>query len=82
MKAEPALLLSRGLFLGEVLRRERVTEGAVRAAVREQGLAAPDEVEAVVLETDGSVTVVQRPAPAGADQSAFVGVKGADGRGV
>ena len=78
MKAEPTLLLYRGRFLREALRRERVIEGEVRAAVRAQGLAALDEVEAVVLETDGSVTVVPRPAPAGAGQSALVGVKGAD----
>lgn len=78
VKAEPALLLYRGRFLREAPRRARVTEGEVRAAVRAQGLAALDEVEAVVLETDGSVTVVQRPAPAGAGQSALVGVRGAD----
>ena len=60
VKAEPTLLLYRGEFLREVLRRERVTEGEVRAAVRQQGHGALEEVAAVVLETDGSVTVVPR----------------------
>ncbi len=60
VKAEPALLLYRGQFLHEALRRERVTESEVLAAVRAQGLAKADAVEAVILETDGSFSVVQR----------------------
>jgi uncharacterized membrane protein YcaP (DUF421 family) len=35
-----------------------VSEEEVPAAVRSQGVAAVDEVEAVVLETDGSFSVV------------------------
>lgn len=59
---EPALLLYRGEFLPAALRKARVTEDEVRAAVRAAGLAMLDEVEAVVLETDGSFSVVpQRP---------------------
>jgi uncharacterized membrane protein YcaP (DUF421 family) len=42
------------------MRRMRVLETEVRAAIREQGIAAVHEVEAVVLETDGSFAVVQR----------------------
>jgi len=39
VKAEPTLLLYRGEFLREALRRERVTEAAMRAAVRGRGIA-------------------------------------------
>lgn len=56
---EPALLLYRGAFLPAALRRARVTEDEVRAAVRAAGLATLDEVGAVVLETDGSFSVIQ-----------------------
>ena len=59
---EPALLLYRGAFLQQALRAERVTEGEVRAAIRGAGLADLEEAEAVVLETDGSFSVVQRDA--------------------
>lgn len=59
VKSDPALLLYRGEFLDGALRRERVTEDEVRAAARSQGVASLDEVEAIVLETDGSITVVQ-----------------------
>jgi uncharacterized membrane protein YcaP (DUF421 family) len=60
VKARPALLLHQGRFLHDALRRERVSEEEVRAAVRAQGIAALAEVGAVVLETDGSFSVLQR----------------------
>jgi uncharacterized membrane protein YcaP (DUF421 family) len=60
VKAEPTLLLYHGLFLPDQLRRTRVLEAEIRAAIREQGVAALTEVEAVVLETDGSFAVVKR----------------------
>ena len=57
---EPALLLYQGRLLPSALRKARVTEAEVRAAVRSAGLNAMDEVEAVVLETDGSFSVVKQ----------------------
>jgi uncharacterized membrane protein YcaP (DUF421 family) len=60
VKSEPRMVLYRGQLLHEAMRAERVVESEVRAAVREQGIAALDAVEAVVLETDGSFTVVER----------------------
>lgn len=56
---EPLMLLYRGEFLPAALRRARVAEEEVRAAVREAGLASLNEVEAVVLETDGTFSVVR-----------------------
>ncbi|MEW6613031.1 MAG: YetF domain-containing protein [Pseudomonadota bacterium] len=73
VKAEPALLLHRGRFLRQAMRRERVTEPEIRAAVRAQGIARLEMVEAVVLETDGSFTVVPRQEQA-ADASALANV--------
>lgn len=55
---EPSLLLFRGRFLQEALRRTRLTEEEVVAAVRAQGLPTLEGVEAVVLETDGSLSVI------------------------
>jgi uncharacterized membrane protein YcaP (DUF421 family) len=60
INGEPVLVLLRGEFLLGVMRRERVTEAEVRAAVRNDGIASMDAVEAVVLETDGTLSVVQR----------------------
>lgn len=60
INGEPTLLLYRGQFLYEAMRHERVTEEEVRAAVRNEGLTALDEVESIVLETDGTFSVVWR----------------------
>jgi uncharacterized membrane protein YcaP (DUF421 family) len=57
---EPRMLLNQGQFVPETLRRARVTEDEVRAAVRAVGLRNLDDAEAVVLETDGSFSVVHR----------------------
>lgn len=59
VKSEPNLLLYKGRFLQEAMRRERVNEEEVHAAIRSQGVAFVEEVEAVVLETDGSISVVK-----------------------
>jgi uncharacterized membrane protein YcaP (DUF421 family) len=56
---EPILLLYRGDFLPEALRRARVTEEEIMAAVRSAGLSGLEQAQAVVLETDGSVSVVR-----------------------
>ncbi|WP_418318947.1 DUF421 domain-containing protein [Piscinibacter sakaiensis] len=61
VSSEPSLLLYRGELLGDALHATRVTEDEVLAAVRGSGIAALDEVEAVVLETDGSLSVVRAP---------------------
>jgi uncharacterized membrane protein YcaP (DUF421 family) len=60
VKSEPALLLHRGEFLDSALRRERVTRQEVLAAARSSGARTLGEVSAVVLETDGSFSVVKR----------------------
>jgi uncharacterized membrane protein YcaP (DUF421 family) len=59
VKATPALLFYRGTFLDKNLKAERVTEGEVISAIRAQGIPRLNQVEAVVLETDGSFTVIK-----------------------
>lgn len=60
VKSEPRLLVYRGRLLGDALRRERVIEAEVLAAVRREGYTCLDEVGAVVLETDASFSVLPR----------------------
>ena len=60
IKAEPTLLFYEGRFLPQQMRQMRVVEAEIRAAIREHGIAALTEVEAVVLETDGTFAVVKR----------------------
>ncbi len=58
IKARPTLLFYRGAFLDPALRRERVTHEEVLAAMRCAGAVDPSDVDAVVLETDGSFSVI------------------------
>ncbi len=58
VKAEPTLLLHRGEFLPVALRKERVTRVEIIAVLRAQGVAELQDAAAVVLETDGSFSVI------------------------
>lgn len=62
VKSEPSLLLYQGQFLRSTMQSERVTQEEIEAAVRQQGIAALDTIEAVVLETDGTFSVIQQNA--------------------
>lgn len=57
---EPRMLFYQGEFLLAAMLRARVAEDEVRSAIRSAGIKSLDEVEAVVLETDGSLSVVNR----------------------
>jgi uncharacterized membrane protein YcaP (DUF421 family) len=60
VKAEPTLIVFKGEFLESELRRQRVTKAEVETAIRSQGLGNLKEVGAVVLETDGTLTVTRQ----------------------
>lgn len=74
VKSQPRLLFFRGNFIDSALRSERVTEDEVIAAIRAQGIPRLEQVEAVVLETDGSFTTLQLAESGTA--SALQGVQG------
>ena len=52
-------IIQKGQLKADVLQRERVTEGEVLAALRASGIGAVEDVDAVVLETDGSFSVIK-----------------------
>jgi uncharacterized membrane protein YcaP (DUF421 family) len=58
IKAEPTLLVHRGRFLESAMRAQRITREEILAAVRASGTAEIAELAAVVLETDGSISVI------------------------
>lgn len=66
ISAEPTLLVFEGQYLSNAIRQQRVTEAEILSALRKQGLSSLAEAQAVVLESNGSLTVVFRPSP---DQS-------------
>ncbi|AJY51696.1 MULTISPECIES: YetF domain-containing protein [Halomonadaceae] len=71
---EPLMLLYQGEFLLTSLRKARVTQDEVLSAIRSSGLSDVADVEAVVIETDGSLSVVKRHAES--SHSSLEGVRG------
>ena len=59
IKSEPTLLLHNGTFLSQALRSQRVTQDEVLSALRSSGVSNLSDVVAVVLETDGSMSVLK-----------------------
>ena len=75
VKAEPTLLYRDG-FLRAAMRKQRVTADELRQASRASGHADLNEVDAIVLETDGTVSILtsrpstlQGPPDPGTDRS-------------
>lgn len=62
VKSSPTVLVRDGVLLREAMKRQRVSDEEVRAAVRGAGVASLDDVAEVVLETDGSFSVITRDA--------------------
>jgi len=57
INGKPTLLLSHGQFIPRALKKERVTEEEVRGAIRAKGVNRVEDVDAVILENDGSLSV-------------------------
>lgn len=60
LTSEPVLLLRDGRMLTEVLRRNRLTESEVLQAVRGSGSGDVSDIAAVVLETNGKLSVIPK----------------------
>lgn len=76
VNARPTLLLRDGSPLQAALRSQRVTESELRQAVRSSGYGTLAQIAAVVLESDGTLSVVPRGQVG--DWSALDGVEGVD----
>ena len=69
VKTRPTVLVLDGKMRHGALKRVRVTEDEVRAAVRKQGQGALDNIDAVILEYDGSLSVI--PSSQAGNRSAY-----------
>jgi uncharacterized membrane protein YcaP (DUF421 family) len=72
IRAKPVLVCYQGRILEDVLSEQRLREAELMQAVRAQGLGSVAEAEAIVLEPDGSFSVVQRNTAG--DGSAVTGI--------
>lgn len=59
IRSEPTLLVRSGSFCHEAMMRQRITEDEIMSAVRSNGSQGLDEVEAVVLESDGALSIIK-----------------------
>lgn len=62
VKAEPRLLFFKGEFLQKAMKDERINEEEILQAIRTQGASEVQTAEAVILETDGTLSVVTKAA--------------------
>lgn len=60
IRSEPALLARKGQFCSDAMKRERITEDEALSAVRAAGGKDITQVESLILESDGTLSVVLR----------------------
>ncbi len=60
IRSQPTLLARNGQFCSQALLDQRMTEDEVLSAVRSQGLPSLEQTQAVILESDGSLSVISR----------------------
>lgn len=58
VRSEPRLLMHRGTICHRALRDERVTEDELATVIRGAAPSHPDRVDSVILESDGSFSVI------------------------
>ena len=61
MSGQPSLLIYRGKIDEEVLRKERITINELQERLRGDNIFSLSDVEYAILETNGEVTVIQKP---------------------
>lgn len=74
IKSEPTIVFQNGEFLEDYMRDVRVTKEEILYAIRQSGIGCLNDVDAVVMETNGMMSVLQS---SDVQYSTLVGVKGA-----
>lgn len=58
VRSEPRLLLENGVFREDAMRAERLTRSEIEASIRSAGIGRIEDVAAVIIESDGSLSVI------------------------
>jgi uncharacterized membrane protein YcaP (DUF421 family) len=58
VNSPPTMIFHQGKFLDEPMRKERVAEADIRAAVRQHGQSCLEDIAAIILEADGTFSVI------------------------
>lgn len=75
IRSEPRLVMREGEFLEQAMRQERLTRSDIESTIRKKGYGGIENIAAVVLETDGELSVITKSAEG--SRSALRSVKGA-----
>jgi uncharacterized membrane protein YcaP (DUF421 family) len=75
VKSEPRLVFHRGRFARAAMRAERLTEGEILASIRASAVPRLEDVEAVILESNGDLVVVRKAADDAEPRSVLRGVR-------
>jgi len=59
-RSEPTLLVRHGSYCHDAMKRQRITEDEVKSAVRASGMDKVEAVSAVVLESDGKLSIIRK----------------------
>ena len=60
LKSEPSLIYYDDHYDEEKMKKERITEREIFQAIRKDGYISLDEIAAVILESDGTLTVMEK----------------------
>ena len=60
VKQEPVLLTHKGEFLDEAMSRTRISEDEIMTALRSNGMTSAEDANWVILETNGTLSVIPR----------------------
>jgi uncharacterized membrane protein YcaP (DUF421 family) len=60
IKAEPRFLFRNGEVFSDALKQERIRRDELLQAIRNQGFKSLDQVDSVILETNGSFSIVKK----------------------
>jgi len=74
VKDRPSVLFFRAKYQTDVMKHQLISEAEVRRSVRKSGLSSMGDVDAVVFETDGTLSVLKKSERT--DFSALQGVAG------
>ncbi|MFN7091009.1 DUF421 domain-containing protein [Allorhizobium sp. NPDC080224] len=61
LRSEPTLLVRNGSFCHDAMMRQRITEDEIKSAARSSGRESLDQVAAIVLESDGTLSIIGEP---------------------
>lgn len=60
IKASPSLLYHNGKFHYQNMKKERIVEAEIKQAIRSNGTGDMSNVKAIIIETDGSLSVINK----------------------